>query len=79
MRETLQNHDFDTEIMGMALIKEVQLASRVRLEKKPLPLVAIYGTIICWNTFLRIKFLKGARTQRTELLFFKDAMLILCA
>lgn len=55
MRETLQNHDFDTE---------VQLASRVRLEKKPLPLVAIYGTFICWNTFPRIKFLKGARTQR---------------
>ena len=34
MWETSQNHDFDTEIIAMALIKQFKLAGRMRLAKK---------------------------------------------
>ena len=37
MWETSQNHDFDTEIIAMASIKEFKPAARILLAKTPHP------------------------------------------
>ena len=83
MWETWQNHDFDTEIIGMALIKEVKqvkLAAPILLAKSLFPLSLFISGTIKGQILEESKKTTAVYTSiSTEFLFFKDAILILCA
>ena len=64
MLETSRNHDFYTQIMGMALIAQVKLAARTSLAKKSPSLSSLFMEQSFAATHsLKVKFLKRARKQ----------------
>ena len=64
MYETSRNHDFDTEIMGMALIAQVKLAARMSLAKRSPSLSSLFmEQSFAVTHSLKVKFLKRVRKQ----------------